>query len=286
MRALSRAVTRAHANGIRLSGTAASVPTPYEMIKVESRAGGAVSLITLHRPKALNALCSQLIAEINAAAAAADADPNVGAIVLTGSDRAFAAGADIKEMSNVTFAAAFGGNMFVEWAALTRIRKPTIAAVDGFALGGGCELAMMCDIIIAGASAQFGQPEVTIGTIPGCGGTQRLVRAVGKSRAMEMVLTGDRIGAAEALAAGLVSRVVPAGESTIDAAVAVGSRISQHSKAIVAMAKEAVNASFELSLTQGVHLERRFFHATFATADQKEGMAAFVSKRKPHFIDA
>ena len=284
---LSRsAAPRVRAPTVRFMSAVAAATPPYEMIKVESRAGGAVSLITLHRPKALNALCAQLIAEINAAATAADADAGVAAIVLTGSERAFAAGADIKEMSDVTFAAAFGKDMFAEWAALTRIRKPTIAAVDGFALGGGCELAMMCDIIIAGAGAQFGQPEVAIGTIPGCGGTQRLVRAVGKSRAMEMVLTGDRIGAAEALAAGLVSRVVPAGESTVDAAVAMGARIAQHSKAIVAMAKEAVNASFELSLAQGVHLERRFFHATFTTADQKEGMAAFVGKRKPKFVDA
>ena len=210
----------------------------------------------------------------------------MGAIVLTGSERAFAAGADIKEMSGRSFAAVFGGNMFAEWAALSRVRKPTIAAVDGFALGGGCELAMMCDIIYAGAGAVFGQPEVAIGTIPGCGGTQRLVRAVGKSRAMEMVLSGERMGAAEALAAGLVSRVVPAGASTVDAAVALAAKIASHSKPIVAMAKESVNASFEMSLAEGVHFERRMFHATFATADQKEGMAAFVEKRKPAFVDA
>jgi len=205
--------------------------------------------------------------------------------VLTGSERAFAAGADIKEMATRSFSEVFGGNMFSEWAALTRISKPTIAAVDGYALGGGCELAMMCDIIIAGAGAQFGQPEVTIGTIPGCGGTQRLVRAVGKSRAMEMVLSGERLSAADALAAGLVSRVVPAGASTLDAAVALGAKIAAHSKPIIAMAKEAVNASYESSLAEGVRFERRLFHATFATADQKEGMAAFVEKRKPAFVD-
>jgi len=219
-----------------------------------------------------------------AAARAFDSDASVGAIVLTGSERAFAAGADIKEMAGARFIDVFARNMFSEWADLTKIVKPTIAAVNGFALGGGCELAMMCDIIVAGETAQFGQPEVTIGTIPGCGGTQRLVRAVGKAKAMEMVLTGDRIGAAEALAAGLIARVVPAAR-TVEVAVEMGAKIAALSKPVVAMAKEAVNAAFEMSLAEGVRFERRVFHATFATLDQKEGMAAFVEKRKPAFKD-
>jgi enoyl-CoA hydratase len=249
------------------------------MVLTETR--GAVGLIRLNRPKALNALCSPLIAELNDAARGFDADPAVGAIVITGSDRAFAAGADIKEMVNKTFPATFSGNLFADWADLPRVSKPVIAAVNGFALGGGCELAMMCDIIIAGDTAVFGQPEVTIGTIPGCGGTQRLIRAVGKSKAMEMVLTGDyKMGAAEAAAAGLVSRVVPAAE-TVDTALAVGAKIASHSRPVIAMAKEAVNAAAEVSLAEGIRWERRLFHSTFAMADQKEGMGAFVEKRKP-----
>jgi enoyl-CoA hydratase len=188
-------------------------------------------------------------------------------------------------MAAKTFPATYATNMFAPWADLTKVAKPTIAAVNGFALGGGCELAMMCDIIVAGEGAQFGQPEVTIGTIPGCGGTQRLLRAVGKSKAMEMILTGDyRMSAAEALQFGLVTRVLPPGQ-LVDAAVALGAKISERSKPIVAMAKEAVNAGYEGSLAEGVRLERRFFHATFGTHDQKEGMAAFIAKRKPAFKD-
>jgi enoyl-CoA hydratase len=194
------------------------------------------------------------------------------------------AGADIKQMADKTFSEVFGKNMFSEWADLTKITKPTIAAVNGFALGGGCELAMMCDIIIAGETAQFGQPEVTIGTIPGCGGTQRLIRAIGKSRAMELVLTGDRMPASEALTRGLVARVVPA-DKTVETAVAIGAKIASFSKPIIAMAKEATNASYELTLAEGIRFERRLFHTTFATADQKEGMAAFAGKRKPTFTD-
>jgi len=250
---------------------------------VETR--GAVGLITLNRPKALNALNSQIIREINAAARAFDENPAVGAIVLTGSEKAFAAGADIKEMASKPFNEVFGKNMFAEWADLTKIRKPTIAAVNGFALGGGCELAMMCDIMVAGDNAQFGQPEVVIGTIPGCGGTQRLIRAVGKSKAMEMVLTGDRMSAAEALSFGLVARVVPAA-TTVDTALAIGAKIAAHSKPVIAMAKEATNAAYEGTLAEGIRLERRFFHTTFALKDQKEGMAAFVEKRKPAFTDS
>ena len=189
-------------------------------------------------------------------------------------------------MAALTFPATYSGNLFASWADLTKISKPTIAAVNGFALGGGCELAMMCDIIIAGEGAQFGQPEVTIGTIPGCGGTQRLLRAVGKSKTMEMVLTGDyRMSAAEALQSGLVARVLPPGQ-LVDAAVAMGAKISERSKPIIAMAKEAVNAGYEGSLAEGVRQERRLFHASFATHDQKEGMAAFVAKRKPAFTDS
>lgn len=254
----------------------------YQLITTEKR--GAVGLITLNRPKALNALNSAIIAEINSAAQAFDNDSTVGAIVLTGSERAFAAGADIKEMATKEFIDVYKTNMFAEWADLTKIKKPTIAAVNGFALGGGCELAMMCDMIVAGENAQFGQPEVLLGTIPGCGGTQRLVRAVGKSKAMDMVLTGDRISAQEALACGLVSRVVPK-EKTVDLALEMGGKIASYSKPVIQMAKEAVNASFEMTLAEGIRFERRLFHQTFATKDQKEGMAAFVDKRKPNFKD-
>lgn len=220
-----------------------------------------------------------------AAARAFDGDSTVGAIVLTGSDKAFAAGADIKEMASKEFIEVYWKNMFAEWADLAKTIKPTIAAVNGFALGGGCELAMMCDIIVAGENAQFGQPEVVLGTIPGCGGTQRLIRAVGKSKAMELVLTGDRMGAAEALSFGLVAKVVPT-DKTVETALAMGEKIAAHSKPVIAMAKETVNAAYELSLAEGLRFERRIFHATFATADQKEGMAAFVQKRKPAFKDA
>ncbi len=259
---------------------------PYEFI-LASRAGAAsnVGLITLNRPKALNALNSAMVAEINAAARAFDADAGVGAIVLTGSERAFAAGADIKEMAPARFPATFRENMFAHWAELARITKPTIAAVNGFALGGGCELAMMCDIILAGDKAVFGQPEILLGTIPGCGGTQRLIRAVGKSKAMEMILTGDyKMGAAEAAATGLVSRVVPAGE-LLGEALALGARIAAHSKAATALCKEATNAAFEMTLGEGLRFERRLFHATFGTKDQKEGMAAFVEKRAAKWTD-
>lgn len=264
-----------------------SASPTYEFI-LAARAGAQsnVGLITLNRPKALNALNSRMVAEINAAARAFDADAGVGSIVITGSERAFAAGADIKEMASVTFPSNFTSNMFVHWAELTRITKPTIAAVNGFALGGGCELAMMCDIILAGDKAQFGQPEIMLGTIPGCGGTQRLIRAVGKSKAMEMILTGDyKMGAAEAAASGLVARVVPA-EKLLDEALALATRIASHSKATTALCKEATNAAFEMTLAEGVRFERRLFHATFATKDQKEGMAAFVEKRKPTWTDA
>jgi len=252
-----------------------------EHILVETR--GAVGLITLNRPQAMNALCDALMVELGAALRAFDADDLVGAIVLTGSEKAFAAGADIKEMKDRDFAAVakddFIGN---RWETILEIRKPVIAAVAGFALGGGCELAMMCDTIIAADTARFGQPEITLGVIPGAGGTQRLTRAVGKAKAMEMILTGRMMDAAEAERAGLVSRIVPAAELVAEA-VKVAEKIATLSRPAVAMAKEAVNVAFETALSEGVRFERRVFQSCFALADRAEGMAAFVEKRKPVF---
>jgi enoyl-CoA hydratase len=252
-----------------------------EHILVETR--GAVGLITLNRPQAMNALCDALMVELGAALRAFDADDAVGAIVLTGSEKAFAAGADIKEMKDRDFAAVakddFIGN---RWETILEIRKPVIAAVAGFALGGGCELAMMCDTIIAADTARFGQPEITLGVIPGAGGTQRLTRAVGKAKAMEMILTGRMMDAAEAERAGLVSRIVPAAELVAEA-VKVAEKIATLSRPAVAMAKEAVNVAFETALSEGVRFERRVFQSCFALADRAEGMAAFVEKRKPVF---
>jgi enoyl-CoA hydratase len=253
----------------------------YEMILVETR--GAVGLITLNRPKALNALCDQLMVELGGALRAFDADEAVGAIVLTGSEKAFAAGADIKEMKDKGFidvvADDFIGN---RWETVLTIRKPVIAAVAGFALGGGCELAMMCDFILAADTAKFGQPEINLGVIPGAGGTQRLTRAVGKSKAMEMILTGRMMDAEEAERAGLVSRIVPAA-ALVEEAVKVAERIAALSRPAVAMAKDAVNRAFETTLTEGVRFERRLFQSCFALADQKEGMTAFAEKRKAVF---
>jgi len=254
----------------------------YENLIVETR--GKVGLITLHRPKALNALCDALIDELNQALDTFEADDAVGCIVITGSEKAFAAGADIKEMAGRTFMEVYKGNFIAKWERVTRCRKPVIAAVAGYALGGGCELAMMCDLILAGDNAKFGQPEITIGTIPGSGGTQRLTRFVGKSKAMEMCLTGRMMDAEEAERAGLVSRILPAGE-LLDEAVKVASRIADMSLPTVMMAKEAVNRAYETTLAEGVLFERRLFHATFGTSDQKEGMAAFVEKRQPDFKD-
>lgn len=253
----------------------------YENITVETRRH--VGLITLNRPKALNALCSALVLELGQALDAFEADDEIGAIVLTGSEKAFAAGADIKEMASKTFIDAYLADFITNgWERITTCRKPVVAAVAGFALGGGCEVAMMCDFILAADNAKFGQPEITIGTIPGAGGTQRLVRAVGKAKAMEMVLTGRMIDAVEAERAGLVSRVVPLAE-LIDEAVKVADKIASLSRPVVLLAKEAVNAAFETPLAQGIRFERRLFHATFATEDQKEGMAAFIEKRSPAF---
>ena len=241
-----------------------------------------VAKITLNRPKALNALNSDLIAELNTALDDLEADDAIGVIVITGSEKAFAAGADIKEMQTKGFIDAQTGDFIGPWSRVTRCRKPVIAAVAGYALGGGCELAMMCDFIIAADNAKFGQPEITLGVIPGAGGTQRLTRAVGKAKAMEMILSGRMIGAEEAERANLVSRVVPAAE-LMDEVMKVAERIAHLSQPIVAMAKSAVNRAFETTLEEGVRYEKAVFYSTFATEDQKEGMAAFIAKREPSF---
>ncbi len=244
---------------------------------------GRVGLIRLNRPAALNALCDQLMDEMGAQLLAFDADPAIGAIVLTGSDRAFAAGADIKEMRDRTYPAAYLENFIGRrWETILRVQKPVIAAVAGFALGGGCELAMMCDMIVAADTAKFGQPEINLGVIPGAGGTQRLTRAVGKSKAMDMVLTARMMDAAEAERANLVSRVLPA-DQLIPEALKIAERIASLSPVAVAMAKQAVNRAFETTLVEGVMHERALFLSLFGTPDQKEGMAAFVEKRKPAF---
>jgi enoyl-CoA hydratase len=248
----------------------------YETILVEQR--GGVTLITLNRPQALNALNSQILGELIAALATYDADSSQGCAVITGSEKAFAAGADIKEMSDKGFADMFGGNFFGGYDQVTATRKPIIAAVAGYALGGGCELAMMCDFILAADTAKFGQPEIRLGVTPGMGGSQRLTRAVGKAKAMEMVLTGRMMDAAEAERAGLVSRIVPAADLIADA-LKTAETIAGMPPLAVKANKEMVNAAFETGLAQGLLFERRLFHGLFGTADQKEGMAAFVEKR-------
>ncbi len=254
----------------------------YNTIIVETK--GRVGLITLNRPKALNALSAALINELNQVLDLHEANDDIAAIVITGSDRAFAAGADIKEMQDKTFIDVVRNDFIAPWERVTLCRKPVIAAVAGYALGGGCELAMMCDIIIAADNAKFGQPEITIGTVPGSGGTQRLTRAVGKAKAMEMILTGRMMDAEEAERAGLVSRVVPAAD-VVDEAIKVARRVADMSAPVVAMAKEAINRAFEITLAEGVRFERRLFQSTFATEDRAEGMAAFVEKRQPTFDD-
>lgn len=241
-----------------------------------------VAVITLNRPKALNALNSQVMNEVTTAAAEFDADHGIGAIIITGSEKAFAAGADIKEMADQSFSDMFGSDFFAAWGKLGAVRTPTIAAVSGYALGGGCELAMMCDLIIAAENAKFGQPEIKLGVLPGMGGSQRLTRAIGKAKAMDMILTGRNMDAAEAERSGLVSRVV-ATESLLDEAKAVAKTISEMSLSASMMAKEAVNRAFESSLAEGLLFERRIFHSAFGTADQSEGMAAFVEKRPANF---
>ncbi|PRQ11286.1 enoyl-CoA hydratase [Corynebacterium sp. 13CS0277] len=252
----------------------------YTTIVVERR--GRVALVTLNRPQALNALNSQTMEELVAAARALDGDPEVGCIVVTGSEKAFAAGADIKEMASQGATEMYMANFFAPWEDFTRVKTPIIAAVSGYALGGGCELAMMCDFIIAAENAKFGQPEINLGVIPGMGGSQRLTRAVGKAKAMEMCLTGRMMGAAEAEASGLVARVVPTAD-LLEEALATAETIAGKSKVAAVMVKEVVNAAFETTLAQGVLFERRVFHSGFASQDQKEGMDAFVTKRDPQF---
>ncbi|XP_023329818.1 enoyl-CoA hydratase, mitochondrial [Eurytemora carolleeae] len=254
--------------------TYASVPTTYQYLKVDTAGtDNRVGLIQLNRPKALNALCAGLMDELV-----------VGNSSLNKIYQAFAAGADIKEMQNRTMAANYTEAFLASWENIAKMRKPLIAAVNGFALGGGCEVAMMCDIIYAGEKAKFGQPEITIGTIPGGGGTQRLTRAIGKSRAMEMNLTGVPINAKEASSYGLVSKVFPP-ETLVEEAIKTADKISSHSKITVQMCKEATNAAYELTLAEGLRFEKRMFHSTFATEDRKEGMTAFVEKRKPNWTD-
>lgn len=252
----------------------------FETLLTERR--DAVMLITLNRPQALNALNSTVMRELAEALGACDGDDTIGSIVLTGSEKAFAAGADIKEMQPVTFVDAYLGDFLGGWEAIAATRKPLIAAVSGYALGGGCELAMICDFIIASETAKFGQPEITLGVIPGMGGSQRLTRAVGKAKAMDLVLTGRMMDAAEAERAGLVARVV-APDRMLDEALEAAAKIASFSRSAALMAKEAVSRSQELTLAEGLRYERRLFQSLFATEDQKEGMAAFVEKRKPKF---
>lgn len=242
-----------------------------------------VGVITLNRPDVLNALCVGLIQELGMALEACEADPNIHCMVLTGSEKAFAAGADIKEMQSKTYQEAFMSDFITKgWESVSKCRKPIIAAVAGYAVGGGNEIAMMCDIIIAADTAQFGQPEIILGTIPGAGGTQRLVRAIGKSKTMDMCLTGRRMNAEEAERAGLVSRVVPVSRLR-DETIEVAQKIASYSLPMVMMIKESINQAFEVPLTAGLKFERRLFHSTFAFEDQKEGMAAFLEKRPPVF---
>ena len=252
----------------------------YETILIETR--GAVGLITLNRPGALNALSNALVAELNAAIDGFEADARIACVVITGSEKAFAAGADIKEMATLGFVDAYMRDHAAAIRKVAEARKPIVAAVAGYCLGGGCELAMMCDIIIAADTAKFGQPEITLGIMPGMGGTQRLTRAVGKAKAMDMILTGRMMDAGEAERSGLVARVVPAADLVAEA-MKIATKIAGYSLPIVMMAKESVNAAFETTLSEGIRFEKRVFHAMFATADQKEGMAAFVEKRAPQF---
>jgi len=266
-----------HNNSNRLMSTSIG---DFEYVIAEKV--GKCGVITLNRPKALNALCDGLLADLIAAAKIFDDEKDIGAIIITGSPKAFAAGADIKEMASRNYVESYTKNMFKNWGEVAQIVKPTIAAVSGFALGGGCELAMMCDIMIASESAKFGQPEVQLGVIPGCGGTQRLIRAVGKSKAMEMILTGDMIDAHRAERDGLVAKVVP-NDELLPEALKMGEKIASYSQPVMAMAKEAVNVANEMTLEEGLRFERRLFHSMFSLKDQKEGMSAFVEKRKANW---
>ncbi len=253
----------------------------YEHILVETK--GPVGIVTLNRPKALNALNGALIDELARALDALEADDDIGCLVLTGSEKAFAAGADIKEMASRDYMDVYLADFItVGWERVSKCRKPVIAAVAGYALGGGCEIAMMCDFIIAADNARFGQPEITIGTIPGCGGTQRLTKLVGKSKAMEMCLTGRMMDAEEAERSGLVSRVVPL-DQLMEEVLSVAHKIAKLSRPVVMLAKESVNRAYETTLAEGVRFERRLFHSSFAIEDKSEGMAAFVEKREPQF---
>jgi len=262
-----------------------STPASLEYIKLEKRgANNNVAVITLNRPKALNALCNGLMTEVSNTISELERDSSIGAIVITGNEKAFAAGADIKEMKENTFSSNIRGDFLAHWTRVAECRKPVIAAVNGYALGGGCELAMMCDIIYAGEKARFGQPEIALATIPGAGGTQRLTRVVGKSKAMEMCLTGNPVTAQEAEKMGLVSKVFPP-EKLLDEAVKLGEKISTHSQLAVSICKEMINTAYETTLREGLHFEKRMFHATFATKDQKEGMSAFAEKRAAKFTN-
>lgn len=266
-----------------------ALKSSYETVLVsthendKSKSGLGVGLITLNQPKSLNSLSDALFEDLIHAARALDGMDDVGSIVVTGKGKAFAAGANIPEMSEKSFTEAYNMNMFSQWADITKISKPIIAAVNGFALGGGCELAMMCDIIIASPNAKFGQPEVNLGIIPGAGGTQRLIKCVGKSKAMEMILTGEMISAESAQNFGLISKVVESREELVDDAIRMGHSIGAKGPVAIRMAKECVNAANEMSLEQGLLFERRNFHALFATSDQKEGMDAFLNKRRADF---
>ena len=255
----------------------------YKTIKTEVK-NKNLGIVRLHRPDALNALNTTLMGEVVKAVKEFDGDENIGCIILTGSDKAFAAGADIKEMEKVEYPDAFAKNLFAEWDEFNRVRKPIVGGVAGYALGGGCELAMMCDFLIAGENAKFGQPEITLGVMPGMGGSQRMTRFVGKSKAMDLCLTGRMMDAQEAEKCGLVARVVPV-EDLENTLLEVGDTIAQFSKPAVAMIKESVNRAFETPMNEGLMFERRLFHSLFATQDQKEGMRAFVEKRKAKFKD-
>eukprot|EP00730_Choanoeca_flexa_P009503 TRINITY_DN12659_c1_g2_i2.p1 TRINITY_DN12659_c1_g2~~TRINITY_DN12659_c1_g2_i2.p1 ORF type:complete len:283 (+),score=78.59 TRINITY_DN12659_c1_g2_i2:60-908(+) len=244
----------------------------------------SVGMITLHRPKALNALCDELMTEMNDVLDEFEQDASVRTVIITGHGKSFAAGADIKEMVPRDFIGVYSGNFLSHWDRVTRFTKPVIAAVNGFALGGGCELAMMCDIIYASSKAKFGQPEIKLGTIPGAGGTQRLTRAVGKSKAMELVLTGDHISAHQAEQMNLISKVCEP-DDLMKETLELAEKIGAHSQPVLQMAKEAVNKSQELSLAEGLHLEKRLFHSSFATADRREGMTAFAERREANFTD-
>ena len=253
---------------------------PFETVLTERE--GAVGIVTLNRPQAMNALNAKLVDEAVEALSAFDTDEAIGCMILTGSERAFAAGADIKEMASFSFVDAYGQDFIARWDRLATMRKPVIAAVAGYALGGGCEAAMMCDVIIAADNAKFGQPEINLGVMPGAGGTQRLTRAVGKAKAMDLVLTGRMMDAAEAERSGLVARVVPADQLMTEAKKAAAT-IAEKSLPSLMAAKESVDRAFETPLAEGVRFERRLFHALFSTEDQKEGMAAFAQKRRPEF---